>query len=125
LNETILLGQGCQIIKVPRQKWEEHLSQVPQHSETRLSFMSDEHHQVRYFVVRELPRAGEPLRPEFIADSLNLPMARVNAILDELEKNLVFLVRDGQGAVAWAFPVTVERTPHEITFSTGERLFGA
>jgi len=125
LNETILLGQGRQIIKVPRQKWEEHLSQAPQHTETRLSFMSEEHHQVRYFVVRELPRVGEPLRPEFIADSLHLPLARVNGILNELEKNLFFLVRNGQGAVAWAFPVTVERTPHEITFSTGERLYGA
>lgn len=87
--------------------------------------MTEEHHRVRYFVVRELPRVGEPLLPEFIAQNLNLPLARVNAILAELEKHLFFLVRNGQGAVSWAFPVTVESTPHELTFSTGERLYGA
>ena len=87
--------------------------------------MTGEHHRVRYFVVRELPRAGEPLQAQFIAESLNLSLARVNAILDELEKHLFFLVRNGQGAVSWAFPVTVESTPHELTFSTGERLYGA
>ena len=125
MNETILLGQRRQIIRISRQKWEEHLSQIPQHSGTRLSFMTEEHHRVRYFAVRELPRVGEPLQPQFIAESLGLPLARVNAILDELEKNLFFLVRNGQGAVSWAFPVTVERTPHELTFSTGERLYGA
>jgi len=87
--------------------------------------MTEEHHRVRYFVVRELPRVGAPLQPEFIAEKLDLPLARVNAILDELEKNLVFLVRNGQGMVSWAFPVTVESTPHELTFGTGERLYGA
>ncbi len=125
MNETILLGQGRQTIKIPRQKWEEHLSQAPLHSETRHSFMTEEHHRVRYFVVRELPRVGAPLQPEFIAEKLDLPLARVNAILDELEKNLVFLVRNGQGMVSWAFPVTVESTPHELIFGTGERLYGA
>lgn len=125
MSETVLLGQGRQIARIPRKKWEEHLSQVPQHSETRLGFMSQEHHLVRYFVVRELPRTGKPRRPEFISQSLKLPVARVNAILDELERNLVFLVRNRQGAVTWAYPVTVEKTPHELTFSTGERLYGA
>ena len=80
---------------------------------------------VRHFVVRELPSAGTPLQPEFISKSLKLPVVRVNAILDELERNLFFLVRNSQGAVTWAYPVTVDRTPHEVTFSTGERLYGA
>jgi len=29
--------------EISRKKWEEHLSQAPQHTETRLSFMSEEH----------------------------------------------------------------------------------
>jgi hypothetical protein len=87
--------------------------------------MSEEHHLVRYFVVRELPRTGKPMRPEFISQSLKLPVVRVNTILDELERNLFFLVQNSQGAVTWAFPVTVEKTPHELTFSTGERLHSA
>jgi hypothetical protein len=35
------------------------------------------------------------------------------------------LWRDEGGSVAWAYPVTVERTPHLIHFSSGERLYGA
>jgi hypothetical protein len=87
--------------------------------------MSEEHHLVRYFVVRELPHAGQPLQPEFISRELNLPLTQVNTILDELERNLFFLVRNEQGAVSWAYPVTVDQTPHELTFSTGERLYAA
>jgi hypothetical protein len=125
LSEKILLGQGRQITGIPRKKWEENLSRISQHSEDRLGFMSEEHHLVRNFVVRELPRTSRPIQPELISHSLELPLARVNTLLDELEYNLFFLVRNSQGAVSWAFPVTVEKTPHELVFSTGERLYGA
>lgn len=125
MSGTILIGRGHQIIKVPRKEWEKHLSAVPQHSEARLGFMSEEHHLVRYFVVRELPRIGEPMQPEFISQKLKLPLARIDAILDELERNLFFLVRNEQGAVSWAYPVTVDTTPHHLTFSTGEQLYAA
>jgi hypothetical protein len=60
-----------------------------------------------------------------IADALQLPLARVHTILDELEQQLFFLVRNAQGAVSWAFPVTVDATPHRLTFSTGEQVFAA
>jgi hypothetical protein len=125
LSDAILLGQGCQITEIPRKEWEKNLAQISQHSEARLGFMSEEHHLVRNFVVRELPRTSQPVQPELISQSLELPLARVNTLLDELESNLFFLVRDSQGAVSWAYPVTVERTPHELAFSTGERLYGA
>ena len=125
MRDTILFGQDRQISEIPRAAWEEHLAQAPQHSKSRLNFMSEEHHAVRYFVVRELPRIGKPIQPEFISQNLGLLLQRVNAILDELEKNLFFLVRNSQGAVSWAYPVTAEETPHRLVLSTGERLFGA
>ena len=125
LSDTILLGQGRQITEIHRKEWEEQLSQLPQHSESRLGFMSEAHHLVRNFVVRELLHTSQPIQPDFISQSLELPLARVNTLLDELEKNLFFLVRNSQGAVSWAYPVTVEKTPHELVFSTGERLYGA
>jgi hypothetical protein len=125
MSETILLGRGSQIMPVPRPMWEEHLAQAPEHSRARLSFMSPEHHQVRYFVVRELVRRSEPLEPKTIATELLLPLERVNGILDELERNLFFLFRNSQGAVSWAYPVTVEPTPHTLRFHTGERLYAA
>jgi hypothetical protein len=93
--------------------------------QARLGFLSEEHHLVRNFVVRELPQRGEPLSPEFISEQLNLSLARVRAILEDLEKNLTFLYRNKQGRVAWAYPVTADETPHKITFSTGERINSA
>jgi hypothetical protein len=87
--------------------------------------MTPAHQQVRYFAVRELAIRGRPLSPEEISTALELPLAQVQLILEELEKHLVFLVRNEQGAVAWAYPVTVEPTPHRLEFSSGERLYAA
>jgi hypothetical protein len=125
MNDKILVGQGRQLITMSRQEWEHHLSNVPQHQTARLGFMSADHHRVRYFVVRELPRVGAPIPPEFIARELMLPLAQVRTILEDLEQHLVFLVRDEQGAVPWAFPVTVDPTPHHLTFNTGEQVYAA
>lgn len=91
-----------------------------------LAFMTPRHHDVRNFVVRELPgNSGKPLRPAQIARSLGLDPAVVTGLLDDLEKHLFFLVRNSSGEVTWAFPVTCERTPHRLRFSTGEWIFGA
>ncbi len=125
MSETILLGRDRQISEIPRATWEEHLAQAPQHNRTRLSFMSEEHHQIRYFVVKELPNRGKPIEPEVISQSLQLPLVRVRTILNELERKLFFLVRNDQGAVSWAYPVTAEPTPHHLIFSTSEQLYGA
>ena len=125
MAETVLLGRGKRITSIPRATWEGHLSQVPEHSRKRLAFMTEAHHQVRYFVVRELPRTGRPLQPAYIAGRLGLSEERVHHILDDLEKGLFFLVRDERGDVAWAYPVTVEKTPHRLTFKSGEQLYAA
>ena len=125
MDETVLLGRGKQMIAVPWQAWLGHLDEVAEHGQARLAFMTAEHHRVRYFVVRELPRAGTALTPEIIAGALSLAENRVRQILADLERKLFFLWRDEAGAVAWAYPVTVDRTPHVIRFSSGERLHGA
>ena len=90
-----------------------------------LGGLDDEHRRVHHFVVRELPRQGKPLAPEIVAAALDLPLARVIAILDELERRLIFLFRPGGREVVWAYPVTVAETPHRIAFSSGERLNAA
>jgi hypothetical protein len=54
-----------------------------------------------------------------------MAVAQVRTILDELEKQMTFLFRNEQGAVAWAYPVTIDQTPHRVTFDTGESLFAA
>lgn len=125
MSATILKGAASGLREEPETAWEAHLAEAPEEFQKILAFMSDEHHLVRYYVVLELPRARRPLRPEAIARALGLPERRVKAILEELEQNLFFLVRNSEGAVVWAFPVTVAETPHHLHFSTGERLDAA
>ncbi len=123
--DHVLVGRDKQIREIPQEMWKQHLAQVPEHSHSRLSFMTKDHHQVRYLAVRELVNRQAPLAPEFISQMLGLPLERVNAILEELESKLFFLVRDEEGQVVWAYPVTVMPTPHRLKFSTGEQLYAA
>lgn len=125
MEEKILLGRDQKILEIPQATWKQHLTQIPQHSQSRLSFMTNAHHQIRYFVVKEMANTQKPIEPEFISEKLNMPLELVKPILEELERKLFFLVRNDQGAVAWAFPVTVETTPHKMDFSSGEHLYGA
>src|SRR5947209_3107600 len=126
MKNIILVGRRDKILEVPADDWRQHLAHARTHSGTRLSFMTGDHHLVRNFVVRELPRnAGNPLSPEDIAQRLSLPLAIVITILEDLEKHLFFLVRNDAGEVSWAFPVTSDRTPHRLNFSSGEHIFAA
>ncbi|MCG6927774.1 MAG: hypothetical protein LJF30_21020 [Acidobacteria bacterium] len=125
MRTNILKGAGSGFIEEPEATWEVRLAQAPEEFRKVLAFMSPDHHLVRYYVVLELPRAGRPLTPGAIAEALGLPEPRVRIVLEELERNLFFLVRNDDGAVTWAFPVTVAETPHHLSFSTGERLDAA
>jgi hypothetical protein len=125
MEESILLGRGEEMVSIPRGHWEEHLSQVPTHTEERLQFMTDLHHLVRYFVVRELVLRGKPITPLEISRDLEIDLERVLSIVEDLEKQLFFLVRNEAGEVIWAFPVTVEKTPHRLVFQSGEKLYAA
>ena len=125
MKENVLMGKGRKFIEMPRETWEQQIAQAPQDCAKILSFMTEEHHLIRYFVVRELPHFGKPIPPELISDELKISLSRTTKILDDLEKNLFFLVRNERGEVLWAFPVTADKTPHQLTFSTGERLNAA
>ena len=125
MSKKVLIGRGNQMIAVPQSHWEQNLQAIPEHGRERLAFMTPDHHRVRYFVVRELVARGRAIGPEYIAARLKLAVEFVVEILTELERNLFFLVRDDQGAVAWAYPVTAEKTPHHLTFDSGEQLYAA
>ena len=125
MNEHVLMGQDRKFVEIPVEIWELHRAQAAQDLAKLLSFMTEDHHRVRYFVVRELPRIGKPISPELISDELKLPVSRATQILDDLERNLFFLVRNEGGEVSWAFPVTADKTPHHLIFNTGERLNAA
>ena len=125
MKENVLLSAGQMFTEIPRETWEQHVKQAPEDIAKTLGFMTNAHHLIRNFVVRELPSVGKPLSPEWISAELNLSLKKTIEILDELEKNLFFLVRNEQGDVTWAFPVTADKTPHRMTFSTGERINAA
>jgi hypothetical protein len=125
MDSNLLLGLLRWVFPVPRALWQMQVSRNARHLDAGLNFMSAEHHLIRNFVVRELPRVGNPLSPESIAQNLNLPIAQVKPILDDLEKHMTFLFRNGQGAVTWAYPVTVDKTPHHVALSTGEQVYAA
>jgi hypothetical protein len=125
MNNNLLLGLFRCVLPVPRALWQMQVSRNTRHLDGGLAFMSAEHHLIRNFVVRELPRLGKPLSPDSIAQNLNLPISQVETILDDLEKHMTFLFRNEQGAVTWAYPVTVDRTPHHLTLNTGEQVYAA
>jgi len=125
MKDVILIGRQERILEVPAEHLRKHLAGT-QNPSARLSFMTSEHHLVRNFVVRELPRnQGNPLTPEDISRRLQLSLPRVITILDDLEKHLFFLVRNEIGEVSWAFPVTAEMTLHRLSYSSGERGYAA
>jgi hypothetical protein len=125
MEEKVLLGQDQEIHEIPLATWKQDLTHVPQHVQSRLSFMTNAHHQIRYFVVKEMANTQKPIEPDYISEKLNMPLELVKPILEELERKLFFLVRNDQGAVSWAFPVTIETTPHKMNFSSGECLYAA
>jgi hypothetical protein len=120
-DDALLLGVWNYVLPIPGPIWRSQVHEDP----ARLDFMSEQHHRVREFAVMELPRVEEPLAPEFIAQELNLPPGQVVDLLNDLERHMTFLFRNEEGAVSWAYPVTVDETPHYLTFSTGERLYAA
>jgi len=125
MSDTVLIGIGSIIRSIPRGDWEEQVRSAPERIGERLSFMSDDHHLVRNFVVREMPRFGRPISLCHISEALHLSRERTLRIVGDLEKNRFFLVRGNGKDVSWAFPVTVEKTGHHLKFSTGERLDAA
>ena len=125
MDGKLLLGLWRAVIPLPRALWQGAVLQEVRKAERRLGFLTPEHRTIHHFVVRELPRVGRPLGPEFVAQEVGLSVDRVNGILGELEAHKTFLFRNEQGAVVWAYPVTVDETPHRVTFSTGEQINAA
>ena len=125
MKNNLLLGVWRFLFPIPPPIWQNEVAQSAKHNQARLAFMTPDHHRVRNLVVRELPRVAAPLTPDWIAHQVNLPIDRVITILDDLQKHMTFLFRNAAGAVVWAYPVTVEKTPHRITLSTGEQIYAA
>ncbi len=113
------------IIKVPPFLWQKQIAKGRRKFEKEQGALSEEYRLIHHFVVRELPRQSKPLSPEFISNEIGFSVDGVKTALDYLEKRMTFLYRNRKGDVVWAYPVTVDKTPHKISFSTGEKLYAA
>lgn len=125
MSNRLLKGFWRYMLPIPAALWQKEIAKLKHKMKKGLGFMTEEHRMIHHFVVKELPYMQGPLSPELIAKKLGISLARVTAILDELEKHMTFLFRNSEGAVVWAYPVTVEATPHHVTFSTGEQVYAA
>ena len=125
MSGTVLVGAGREIRREPDDAFVRSMEGLSARMAPRLAFMTGDHHMVRNFVVREMPRQPRPLSSQRIAMVTGLDLRKVSVILSDLERNLFFLVRNSYGDVSWAFPVTTSPTPHKLTFSTGGSIFGA
>jgi hypothetical protein len=125
MQNKLMMGLWRYIINVPSFLWEMQIAMAAKKFEKEHSFMTEPHREVHHFVVRELPRIGRPMPPDFIAKNLDMSEGRVNAILDDLETHMTFLFRNKYREVIWAYPVTVEKTPHHVSFHSGETLYAA
>jgi len=125
MSDTLLLGFYRHMIPIPRSIWRRVLISQAKSMGAELDFMSEEHHLIRNYIVRELPRIGEPVSAEYIAAKLGLALDRVNVILDDLEKHMTFLCRYRNQSTNWAYPVTVDNTPHHVTYDSGEQGYAA
>jgi len=127
MKDRIMLGLWKYMVNVPPYllDMKKQLEKNKLRYEAAMGFMTPDHRAVHHFAVRELPKIGVPLSAGLIAANLGLPQEKVVLILDDLEKHMTFLFRNRQGEVTWAYPVTVEKTPHHLTFSTGEQVYAA
>ncbi len=123
MADSIRLGLGRRMIPIPGWIWRRLVRANASRTGRALQFMTADHHRVRDFAVDRLFRSGVPLSPDEVARSLNLPPPRVNAIIEDLERHLTFLYRSAGPDVTWAYPVTVDRTPHRAVAATGEQAY--
>ena len=123
---SVLTARANIIQAIDEDAWKDAVVTSTAHMPGRLAFMTPAHHRIRNFAVRELPRnGGRPLAIADIATATSIPEAATRAIIAELERHLFFVVRAGEDHVSWAYPVTVDETPHWVTLGTGESIFGA
>ena len=125
MRNKLMAGIWRYVVGVPPFLWEKQIEKAVGKAKSATEFMTPEHRLVHHFVVREMPRLGKPIPSELVAEELALPLERASEILEDLEKHLTFLCSNSDGDVSWAYPVTVDKTPHAITFHTGERLYAA
>jgi hypothetical protein len=125
MKDNIYLGMGSLFIPIPSFIWRRLVAKTANDAEGNLNFMSADHHKVRDFVVTQIPQIDGPISTATIAENLDMRVEDAKRIIDELERGMTFLYRSRPEGVTWAYPVTVDSTPHRVTFNSGVQTFAA
>jgi len=125
MDNRLMIGLWRLMIQLPPSLLDGMMAKAGAKFKKELRFMTAEHRLVHHYAVRQLPYLDTPLPPEEIAGALGLSRERVDTILDDLERHMTFLFRNEKREIVWAYPVTLEKTPHRLTFDTGETVYAA
>ncbi len=125
MNKPMMNGIWRFMLQVRTSLWEKQIKKHRRRILSDLEFMTPEHRRVHHHAVRSIPGRSTPIPSEEIANVLDLEIDHVHNILTDLEEHMTFLFRDKSGSVTWAYPVTVEETPHHLTFDNGKTCYAA
>ena len=125
IARKMYMGVGKFMIPVPKMISAIGVKKSVAGAKRNAALLSKEERRVHHFAVREMATADEPLTMDAISAALDLPLHRVAEIVCKLETMKTFVYRNDDDGINWAYPFSLEDTGHELTASTGERLFAA
>lgn len=125
LKHKMHMGIGRFMIPVPKLLSARGLKKGVSGAKAKSDPLSEEERKIHHFIVKKMAITQKHITADLVGEALDVPVNRVEKIIDKLEAMKTFLYRsDGKG-IDWAYPISLENTGHEITVSTGERFFAA
>jgi len=102
--EWMNVGVWRLMLRLPEAIGRRRVAAVAAKAAAIMAEFTEEHGGPHRFVVAELPRAGEALTIERLAEERSLPPATVKQLLDDLGEKKALIARDDNGAVvsSWA-----------------------
>lgn len=125
VDDNVLIGLKDDLVTIPFSDVKSEMKKGLKKAEDRVKLFSEEKRKIHHFIVKNLPILREPISPDLISQELQIPLNSVIKIVTELEEGKTFIYRNNSENINWAYPVTVDTTPHKIYFSTGEQVNAA
>ena len=89
MRNKLMAGVWRYMLRIPPFLWEKQIKKAAGKVKRSTRFMSPEHRSVHHFVVKEMPRIGDPISSERVAQELGLTLERAEAILKDLRTVII------------------------------------
>lgn len=119
------VGFRRHVLKLPAAVGRRRVRALTDRARSIMAELSDEDRSLHLFLATQLPLVGLPLTPAWIGGQRDIAAAVVAEQLDRLGQRKALIARNAVGDVTWVYPVTVDSTPHHLTFESGDRLDAA